>query len=141
MCVYVSKIYTVLFTYCANGSLYTLLDILAEILTFAFIHTLNVTLLTQLTTGFSSFLPHQTERRMWCCPEGYRVCCWSRSCLAPHLTVQVSGVLRECLLLPCSLPSPLPGGSEEALEASPALSGLHRSPLPERSHGKGMKGG
>lgn len=40
MCVYVSKIYTVLFTYCANGSLYILLDILAEILAFAFIHTL-----------------------------------------------------------------------------------------------------
>lgn len=76
------------------------------------------------------FLPRQAERR-WCAPEG---------CAAPHLTVQVSVELRQRrvgwpLLLPPSpsLPPPPPGGSEEAPEASPAPSGPHKNPLPERS--------
>lgn len=41
---------------------------------------------------------------------------------------------------PSLSPRPPPGGCGGAPEASPAPSARHRSPLPERSHGKGMKG-
>lgn len=93
----------------------------------------------------SSSSPHQAERWWWT-PGGCRTPCWSHGCIAPQQAAQVNveqrmwGVSWLLPLPPSSPPHPRPplGGYREA---SPELSGLHRSPLPERSHRKGMKGG